>query len=140
MQISGRTFVMRLCGVLAHAGWIVPKAVRWETKVAILRIGGVVSGEKAAFAPRSARKSVFCLSQVLINATFVAKTSDIGVGSLQLHVVDEVDELLLTMDVQFTVDVADVSFRRALGDVQLLLDVRRLVAAGQVVHHFVLAA
>lgn len=43
---------------------------------------------------------------------------------LQLHFVDEVDEVLLAVDVQLAVNVADVGLRRALGDVELLLDVR----------------
>ena len=59
---------------------------------------------------------------------------------LQLHVVDEVDEILLAVDVQLAVDVADVGLRRAFGDVELLLDVGGLVAAGQVVHDLAFAA
>ena len=43
---------------------------------------------------------------------------------LQFHFVDEVDEVLLAVDVQLAIDVADVGLRRALGDVELLLDVR----------------
>ena len=49
---------------------------------------------------------------------------DRGKLPLQLHFVDEVDEVLLAVDVQLAVDVADVGLRRALGDVELLLDVR----------------
>ena len=48
----------------------------------------------------------------------------IAVLPLQLHCVDEVDEVLLAVDVQLEIDVADVGLRRALGDVELLLDVR----------------
>lgn len=59
---------------------------------------------------------------------------------LQLHFVDEVDEILLAVDVQLAVDVADVGLRRAFGDVELLLDVGGLVAAGQVVHDLAFAA
>ena len=49
---------------------------------------------------------------------------DRGKLSLQLHFVDEVDEVLLAVYVQLAIDVADVGLRRALGDVELLLDVR----------------
>ena len=45
----------------------------------------------------------------------------IAVLPLQLHFVDEV---LLAVDVQLAIDVADVGLRCALGDVELLLDVR----------------
>ena len=55
---------------------------------------------------------------------------DRGKLSLQLHFVDEVDEVLLAVDVQLAIDVADVGLRRALGDVELLLDVGGVAAAG----------
>ena len=64
---------------------------------------------------------------------------DRGKLPLQLHFVDEVDEILLAVDVQLAVDVADVGLRRAFGDVELLLDVGGLVAAGQVVHDLAFA-
>ena len=55
---------------------------------------------------------------------------DRGKLPLQLHFVDEVDEVLLAVDVQLAIDVADVGLRRALGYHQLLGYVLPVASAG----------
>lgn len=90
--------------------------------MAILRIVEVRFWRKGCFCAQQRPKVGVLRSRILINATFVAKTPTVGAGSLQLHLVDEEDKLLLVVHVQLAVDVADVGLRRALGDVELLLD------------------